>query len=83
MGKQRMEASNTSKNRVIIGSSNIDRFYKVDEYPNFKPCVMQKCCREEVFIALMDDLNEDQTEIMVSVIENSFVTQLVRRRRKR
>ena len=70
MVKQMMEASNTSKNRVIIGSSNIDRFYKVDEYPNFKPCVMQKCCRAEVFIALMDDLNEDQTEIMVSVIEN-------------
>jgi hypothetical protein len=65
-----MEASTTSKKRVIIGSSNIDRFYKVDDYPNFTPCVMQKCCRAEVFVALMEDLSEEQTEIMVSVIEN-------------
>jgi hypothetical protein len=65
-----MEVSTTSKKRVIIGSSNIDRFYKVDDYPNFTPCVMQKCCRAEVFVVLMEDLSEEQTEIMVSVIEN-------------
>ena len=34
---QEMEASTTSKKRVIIGSSNIDRFYNVDDYPNFTP----------------------------------------------
>ena len=64
-----MDASKPNK-RVIIGSSNIERFYKVEKYPNFTPCIMQKCCRAEVFVVLMEDLNEEQTEIMVSVIEN-------------
>ena len=42
---------------------------------------MQKCCTAEVFVVLMEDLNEEQTEIMVSVIEN-FVCDAVGREKE-
>ena len=56
--------------RYLIGSSNINRFYKVEEYPNFNPCIMQKCCNIETFKVLMEELDDGYNEVMISVIEN-------------
>ena len=56
--------------RYLIGSSNINRYYKVEKFPNFAPCVMQKCCNIETFKVLMEELDEDENEVMISVIEN-------------
>ena len=56
--------------RYLIGSSNINRYYKVEDYPNFKPCIMQKCCNIETFKVLMEELDDGDNEVMISVIEN-------------
>jgi hypothetical protein len=56
--------------RYLIGSSNINRYYKVEKFPNFAPCVMQKCCNIETFKVLMEELDESENEVMISVIEN-------------
>ena len=62
--------------RHIIGSSNINRFYKKENFPGFKECKMIKCCREEVFKVRMDDLVSEVKEVIISVIEN-FITDAV------
>ena len=56
--------------RYLVGSSNINRFYKVEDFPSFKPCVMQKCCNIETFKVLMEELDDGDNEVMISVIEN-------------
>ena len=56
--------------RYLIGSSNVNRFYKKESYPGFKECKMIKCCREEVFKVRMEDLVAEDKEVIVSVIEN-------------
>ena len=58
--------------RCLIGSSNVSRFYKVEDYPNFTPCNMSKCCTIESFKVRMEELEEVNTEIIISVIENFF-----------
>ena len=62
--------------RHIIGSSNINRFYKKENFPGFKECKMIKCCREEVFKVRMEDLVSEVKEVIISVIEN-FITDAV------
>ena len=56
--------------RYLIGSSNVNRFYKKENFPDFKECKMVKCCREEVFKVRMEDLMVEDKEVIVSVIEN-------------
>ena len=56
--------------RVLIGSSNVNRFYKKENFPGFKECKMVKCCREEVFKVRLDDLVAEDKEVIISVIEN-------------
>ena len=58
--------------RCLIGSSNVSRFYKIEDYPNFTPCNLAKCCNIESFKARMDSLEEEEKEVIVSVIENFF-----------
>ena len=58
--------------RCLIGSSNVSRFYKIDDFPNFTPCIMPKCCTIESFKVRMEELEEANTEIIISVIENFF-----------
>ena len=58
--------------RCLIGSSNVSRFYKADEFPNFTLCIMSKCCTVESFKVRMEELEERNTEVIVSVIENFF-----------
>ena len=58
--------------RCLIGSSNVSRFYKVEDFPNFVPCIMSKCCNIESFKVRMEELEEVNTEVIISVIENFF-----------
>ena len=58
--------------RCLIGSSNVSRFYKIEDFPNFTPCNMSKCCTIESFKVRMEELEEVNTEIIISVIENFF-----------
>ena len=62
--------------RVMIGSSNVNRFYKKEEFSGFKECKMVKCCNEEVFKVRLDDLVVEEKEVIISVIEN-FITDAV------
>ena len=58
--------------RCLIGSSNVSRFYKIEDFPNFTPCNMSKCCTIESFKVRMEELEEVNKEIIISVIENFF-----------
>ena len=58
--------------RCLIGSSNVSRFYKVEEFPNFVECSMSKCCTVETFKVRMEELEERNKEVIISVIENFF-----------
>jgi hypothetical protein len=58
--------------RCLIGSSNVSRFYKSEDFPNFTICNMTKCCTMETFMARMDSLEEEENEVIVSVLENFF-----------
>ena len=58
--------------RCLIGSSNVTRFYKIEDFPNFTPCNMSKCCTIESFKVRMEELEEVNKEIIISVIENFF-----------
>ena len=64
------KATTEKVSRYLIGSSNVNRFYKVEDFPSFKPCVMQKCCNIETFKVLMEELDDGDNEVMISVIEN-------------
>ena len=55
-----------------MGSSNVSRFYKPEDFPNFTICSMAKCCTMETFKVKMDSLEEEEKEVIVSVIENFF-----------
>jgi hypothetical protein len=43
--------------RIILGSSNMQRFYSADKYKEFKPYMMSKTCTLEVFRARMTILD--------------------------
>ena len=56
--------------RLLIGSSNVYRFYKPESFPNHKPCAMVKCTNLEVFKARMATLESTDKEVIISVVEN-------------
>ena len=56
--------------RLLIGSSNVYRFYKPESYPNHKPCAMVRCTNLEVFKATMSTLELTDKEVIISVVEN-------------
>ena len=56
--------------RLLIGSSNIYRFYKPESFPNHKPCAMVRCTNLEVFKAKMATLEPTDKEVIISVVEN-------------
>ena len=63
--------------RILIGSSNIYRFYDVERIPTCKPYRMVNCTSIEVFRAKMDELEKVDKEVIISVIEN-FICDAVR-----
>ena len=63
--------------RLLIGSSNVYRFYEAGRFTGYNPYIMMNCTRIEVFKAKMDALEVEDKEIVISVIEN-FICDAVR-----
>jgi hypothetical protein len=63
--------------RVIIGSSNVYRFYKPDNFKEFNTYNMVRCTDVVTFRALTDNLEENEAEVVISVLEN-FLDRSVR-----
>ena len=61
---------------VVIGSSNLKRFYPDLEEKLRKSISMQKCCTMDTFKVRMNKLDEDDKGVVISVIEN-FVCEMV------
>jgi hypothetical protein len=58
---------------LLIGSSNVDRFYKATLFPNFRQYKMVKCTQMSGFSAYMNTLEARSKCVLISVIENFIV----------
>ena len=56
--------------RLMIGSSNIYRFYKLITSQEFKPYKMVCCTNQDVWNVAVDDITITKGEVVISVIEN-------------
>ena len=56
--------------RILIGSSNICRFYKPETFKDYRKYLVMKCTKIEPFKARMACLESCNTEVVISVIEN-------------
>ncbi len=59
---------------MLIGSSNVYRFYRSESFPTFKNYSMVRCTDIESFRAIMGNLEEDDKEVIVAVVENFLAT---------
>ena len=55
---------------LLIGSSNLARFYKPELFMEFRPYQMMKCTTMDSFSALMTELEEGRNNVIISVFEN-------------
>jgi hypothetical protein len=51
--------------RILIGSSNIYRFYKPENYPGYKKHKMVACTNIETFKVAMDDIEGTRGGVIV------------------
>ena len=58
---------------LLVGSSNIARFYKFLLFQDFKDFQMMKCTNMDSFSALMSEIEDGANNIIISVIENIIV----------
>ena len=58
---------------LLMGSSNVARFYKYLVFQEFKEYQMMKCTNMDSFSALMSEIEDGANNIIVSVIENIIV----------
>ena len=58
---------------LLIGSSNLARFYKHDSFKDFKQYQMMKCTTMDSFTALMMEVEDGKNNIIISVLENIIV----------
>ena len=56
--------------RIIVGSSNVYRFYRPELYKDFKTYNVARCTDIVTFKAVMDNLEEEESGVIVSVLEN-------------
>ena len=56
--------------RILIGSSNVYRFYEANRFKRFDPYIMVNCTKSEIFAVKMAELGPEDKEIVISVIEN-------------
>lgn len=56
--------------RILIGSSNVNRFYSPEKFKDYKPYTMVKCCNKETYKARMECLDPKEKLIIISVVEN-------------
>jgi hypothetical protein len=59
--------------RLLIGSSNLARFYKPEFFGDFNPYQMMKCTTMDSFTALMSEVEDGSNKVIVSVFENIIV----------
>ena len=57
-------------NRVLVGSSNVYRFYNKDVFKEYNSYILVKCVDIKSFEAIMANLGKDDKEVIVSVLEN-------------
>jgi hypothetical protein len=61
---------------LLIGSSNVNRFYKAGDFPGLRQYKMVKSTQMSGFSAYMDNLTVDNESVLISVFEN-FVADAV------
>ena len=55
---------------MIIGSSNVYRFYQPDRFEGYRPYEMNKCTNQQVFDVAMSGIKKNKGQVIISVIEN-------------
>ena len=63
--------------RILIGSSNVSRFYEAGRFTAYNPYILFKCTNIETYKVKMDALEVEDKQIVISVIEN-FICDAVR-----
>ena len=58
---------------LLIGSSNVARFYKYESFPEYKQYQMMKCTTMDSLSALVAEIEEGKNNIVISVMENIIV----------
>ena len=58
---------------LLIGSSNVDRFYKATLFSNFRQYKMVKCTQMSGFLAYMNTLKAGSKCVLISIIENFII----------
>ena len=58
---------------LLIGSSNVNRFYKSTEFSGIRTYKMVKCTQMAGFTAYMQSLPKDSETVLISVFENFVV----------
>jgi len=58
---------------LLIGSSNLARFYKPENYKDFNPYQLLKCTTMDSLTALMMEIEDGNNKVIISVIENIIV----------
>jgi hypothetical protein len=58
---------------LLIGSSNVNRFYQSTDYPDVRPYKMIKCTQMSGFKAYMENLDAGSKMVLISVVENFVV----------
>ena len=55
--------------RILIGSSNVYRFYSAEKYSSYKPYNLVRCVNIETYRARMGCIDPKEKLIIVSVLE--------------
>jgi hypothetical protein len=58
---------------LLIGSSNLARFYKPEIFKDFRQYQMMKCTTMDSFNALMMEIEAGKNRVVISVLENIIV----------
>jgi hypothetical protein len=61
---------NSKMDRIFVGSSNVYRFYRPELYTEFKTYNVDRCTDIISFRAIMENLEESESGVVVSVLEN-------------
>ena len=67
--------------RIIVGSSNVRRFYSVSKFNDFQPYKVEFCTVVRMFEVTMDTIVDD-SRVIVSVVETSLKKPLPQQRMK-
>ena len=59
--------------RLLIGSSNIYRFYRANAFKSFGEYAMIRCVDFESLSAQLTNLEPSETEVTISVLENLLI----------